>query len=294
VPGLTLTLTASGSASVQVSQDVSGLDQAANSLVSALNGVLATINEYSTYNTVSGGGPLLGDIGVQLLRSGLLDAITLPGSGAAQNTAYNSLNSIGFSITSGGTVALDDATFQSAAQGNYQAVAALLGEAAIASNPNVSVQGIGAAEPGSYAIDITANSGGAVTGTVNGQAASGTGGVLVVTGSGAAQGLALQIAAGVTGALGNVTVGTGLFGSLSSLVNSALASGTGSLATELSGLNNSVTSMNQQIAALAQEAQQETLLLTQQYATAQATLSQLTTVSDFLSTYFNQSSGGGG
>lgn len=279
---------------MQVSQDASALDQAANGLVTALNGVLATINQYSSYSAASGAGALLGDIGVQILRSGLLNAITQPGGGTTPNAPYGSLSAIGFNITSGGTIALDDATFQNAAQSNYGAVAALLGQGATATNANVSVQGLGAAQPGTYAIDVTGNSGGTVTGTVNGEAASGTGGALVVTGAGAAQGLSLQIAAGVTGSLGKVTVAEGLFGSLSSLVNGALASGTGSLTQELAGLNNSITSMNKQIAALQLEAQQETLLLTQQYATAQATLSQLTTVSNFLSTYFNQTSGSGG
>jgi len=58
--------------------------------------------------------------------------------------------------------------------------------------------------------------------------------------------------------------------------------------------------MNQRIAALQQQAQQETLTLTltltltQQYGVAQATLSQLGTVSNFLSTYFNQPSSGSG
>lgn len=98
----------------------------------------------------------------------------------------------------------------------------------------------------------------------------------------------------MTGTLGQVTIGQGLFGTLSSIVNSALASGTGSLSSELAGLNATITSMNRQIAALQQEAQQETLTLTQQYGAAQATLSQLTTVSNFLSTYFNQASGGSG
>ena len=36
---------------------------------------------------------------------------------------------------------------------------------------------------------------------------------------------------------------------------------------------------------------QETLALTQQFGLAEATLSQLTTVSNFLSTYFKQTSG---
>src|SRR6516165_6803541 len=106
-----------------------------------------------------------------------------------------------------------------------------------------------------------------------------------------ALGLSLQIASGVTGSLGSVTVGQGLYGSLSSLVTSALASGSGSVIGEITGLNNTITSMNQQIAVLQQRAQQEMALLTQQFAQAQATLQQLTTVSNFLNTYFQPTSG---
>jgi flagellar hook-associated protein 2 len=292
IPGLTLTLAASGSATVTVNQDVSALDKAANSVVSALNNVLTTINQYSTYNSASGAGPLLGDVGLQILRNNLLNAITSPGGGGAtQNSPYTSLSTVGFNITSGGTLAFDDSKFQSAAQSDYATVAALLGKAGVASNPNVTVQGTGSAKAGNYAIDVATNSAGSVTGTVNGQAASGTGGLLVVTGPGPASGLSLQIASGVTGSLGSVTVGQGLYGSLSTLVTSALASGSGSVVGEITGLNNTIASMNQQIAALQQHAQQETALLTQQFGQAQATLQQLTTVSNFLNTYFQPTSG---
>ena len=188
-------------------------------------------------------------------------------------------------------MSLDDSKFQSAAQSNYAAVASLLGEASVASNSNVTVQGTGSTTPGTYAIDITSNTGGVVTGTVNGQAASGTGGVLIVTGKGAAEGLSLQIAPGVTGSLGNVTVSQGLYSTLSSLVTSALASGSGSVTGGLSSLNKSIASLNQQITTLQQQAQQETALLTKQFGQAQATIQQLTTVSSFLNSYFNQTSG---
>jgi flagellar capping protein FliD len=254
---------------------------------------LSTIGQYSSYSPASGGGPLFGDVGVQVLRSNLLDAITsTAGSGFLANATYGSRSAVGFGITSGGTVTLDDTTFQSAAQSDYAAVAGLLGGAGIASDPDVSVQGIGSATPGTYTIDITANAGGSVTGTVNGQAASGTGGLLVVTGAGPAQGLSLQILPGVTGSLGDVTVSQGLFGSLSGIVSAALATDTGSITGEIKTLNDSVTSMNQQIAALQTQAQKETLALTNQFGIAQATLSQLETVGNFLTTYFNQTSGG--
>ena len=176
-----------------VSQDVSALDQAANGLVSALNNVLQTINQYSSYSPTSGAGPLLGDVGLQILRSNLLSAITSPTNGSALSTPYGSLSAVGFTINSDGTVSLNDQAFQTAAQSNYAAVAGLLGTFAVADNPNVSVQDSGGAQPGSYAIDITANTAGSVTGTVNDQAASGSDGVLAVTGPGPALGLTLQI-----------------------------------------------------------------------------------------------------
>ena len=52
--------------------------------------------------------------------------------------------------------------------------------------------------------------------------------------------------------------------------------------------------MNTQITALQKEATQETQNLTNQFSAAESTLNQLSTVSDFLSTYFNQTSGSGG
>jgi flagellar hook-associated protein 2 len=156
------------------------------------------------------------------------------------------------------------------------------------------VSGIATTPPGSYAVDVTSNANGTVVGTVNGLSASGTGGVLVVNAPGSLFGLALQIQPGVTGSLGNVTVSQGLYGSLSSLVNAALASGSGSVTGQISSLNTSITSMNQQITALQKEATQETQELTNQFDAAQATLNQLTTVSSFLSSYFNLTSGGSG
>jgi flagellar hook-associated protein 2 len=291
VPGLTLTLAGSGSATVTVGQDSSALEQAASSVVSALNTVLTTINQYSSYSTASGAGPLLGDVGLQVLRDNLVDAITATATGLPPGTAYGSLSAIGFTISSGGTVSLNQQTFAAAAQSNYATVAGLLGAAGIATNSNVSVQEVGAAQAGSYAIDVTSNTGGTITGTVNGQAASGTGGVLVVNGAGPAEGLSLQIATGATGNLGTVTVTSGLYGTLKSVVGAALASGSGGVTGEIGSLKSTVTGLNQQITALQQEAQQQTSALTQQYSNAQATLSQLSTVSDFLSTYYAQSSG---
>ncbi|HVC53891.1 MAG TPA: flagellar filament capping protein FliD [Stellaceae bacterium] len=293
VPGLSLTLAASGNATLTVSQDSTALAGAAQNLVTSLNQVLSTIAKNASYSQTSGAGPLFGNVGLEIIRTDLLDAISTPPNGAASATSpYSTLSAIGFSVTSGGTVALNNSTFQAATQTNYGAVAALLGEFGQASNSNVSIQGLGAALPGSYAVSITSNTSGSVVGSVNGEAASGSGGVLVVSGSGAAHGLALQIAPGVTGNLGTVTISQGVYSSLNSILNSALASGSGSITGAITNLNNSITGMNKQIQQILAQAQAETQMLTQQFSQAQATLGQLSTVSQFLTTYFNQSSGG--
>ncbi|HYL31687.1 MAG TPA: flagellar filament capping protein FliD [Stellaceae bacterium] len=291
VPGVTLTLQASGSATVTVGTDTSGLATAAQAVVTALNSAVTTIGQYDTYDPTKGAGPLLGDVGIETLRQNLMNAISGSGGvGLPVNTPYNSLSSIGFSVTASGTVTLDNSTFSNAVATNYAAVAALLGSVGTATSSDVSIAGIGVAQPGSYAVNITSNSGGTVVGTVNGQAASGTNGVLVVTGTGAADGLSLNVTAGVTGALGTVNVSSGLYSQLTGILNGALDTSNGSVTQEVANLNSTLTSMNQQITSLQQQAQQQTLLLTQQFSAAEQTLQQLSTVGSFLSQYFSGSS----
>lgn len=296
IPGVSLTLAGSGSATVTVSQSTQALDSAAQGVVQALNQTLATINQETAFTAASGGGPLLGDVGVEQLRQNLLNALTaqLGVGGAAGGSSFNSLSSVGFQITSGGTITLDNSTFETAAQTNYAAVASLLGAVGVASNPNVAVNNVGSAPPGTYAVDITSNNNGVVSGSINGLAASGTDGVLLVSSPGPFFGVALQIQPGVTGSLGNITISQGLFGSLSSIVNSALASGSGGVVGEINSLNTSITAMNKQITQLQKDAAQETQRLTNQFDAAEATLNQLTNVSSFLTAYFNQTSGSGG
>jgi flagellar hook-associated protein 2 len=291
INGVTFTLAASGSATVSINQNVTPLVQSAQSVVQALNTALSTISQFSSYSQTSGAGPLEGDVGLQIIRTDLLNTISNPGSFA--NGSVNSLSSVGFSITSGGRVALNTTELQSAAESNYGAVAGLLGAIGTATNAGVGVQAVSGAQAGTYVVDITANSGNTLTGTINGQAASGSNGDLTVTGPGPALGISLSIAPGITGDLGMVSVTSGLFGQMSNILNDALNSASGSVVNEIANLNASVTSMNQQMATLAQQAKAETQELTQQFSAAQATISQLSTVSSFLSTYFNMSSGGG-
>ena len=102
-------------------------------------------------------------------------------------------------FTSGGTVTFDDAAFQAAAESNYTAVAALLGVGR-ASNAAVSVQGVGLAPPGTYAVNVTPATRTAPSSACHGAGPrAGTGGVMTVTDQRHANGFSLQIQPGVTG-----------------------------------------------------------------------------------------------
>jgi hypothetical protein len=120
----------------------------------ALNQTLATINQQTAFSPASGAAALLGNVSVEQLRQTLLNALTaqLGVGNTSAGTSFNSLSSVGFQITSGGTVKLDTQKFQSAAQSDYTAVASLLGAIGVASNANVGVTSVGAASPGSYAV----------------------------------------------------------------------------------------------------------------------------------------------
>ena len=294
ISGLSLSLQEAGSATVTVSQSTDALDSAAQGVVQALNQTLSIINQQSTFSQASGGGPLLGNVAVEQLRQNLLTSLTAQiGIGrAAGSSSYGSLSSVGFNISSSGTVTLDNNAFQTAAQTNYAAVASLLGAIGVPNNSGVSVNNVGSTPAGSYAVNVTSNIDGVITGTINGLAASGVNGELFVGGNNSLSGLALQIQPGVTGNLGTVTVSQGLFGSLSSLVNAALTSGGGGVVGAIGSLTTSISAMDKQIAALQKQASAETQLLTKQFAAAQATMNQLSSVSSFLTSYYNQTSGG--
>lgn len=296
VPGLTFSLTGAGSTTVTVATDMSSLEQVSQNVVQGLNNALATINKFDYYDPTSStpAGPLLGDFSIDMLRQQLLGVVSgMGGSGLPVSTPYQSLSTIGFGLTSDGTVTLDTGALQSAANTNYAAVAALLGSVGTATSPQVSVGSVGSAQPGSYPVNITSNTGGTISGTVNGQDATGTDGVLSVLGAGPAAGMSLNIGGGVTGALGTVNVSQGLSGQLATLLNAVLDPTNGSLTNETNNLTASLTQMNQRIAALQQQAQQQTLLLSQQFANMEASTQQSSTVSNFLDSYFSSQSSGG-
>ncbi len=129
-----------------------------------------------------------------------------------------------------------------------------------------------------------------VVGTVNGQAASGNGQQLTVTGPGAALGLQLQISGTQTGNLGTVVVSQGLYQQMNGLLSQALNSQNGFVAAAQNGLNGTINGLNAQITTLQQSASNQTALLTQQFAAMQSQLSQLQSIGQYINAFYSNGS----
>ncbi len=129
VQGLTINLTASGSASIKIAASTENLSTALTSFTSEFNNalsVLAKETEYKAASSSSGSaskssssaqvGPLLGDVSVEQLSQALLSSIaSAAGSGV-------SAASIGLTLGSGGSLTFSSATLASAYAKNPEAV----------------------------------------------------------------------------------------------------------------------------------------------------------------------------
>ncbi|HML82713.1 MAG TPA: flagellar filament capping protein FliD [Thiomonas arsenitoxydans] len=404
IPGVSLNLLeASGSTTLTVSNDTSAFVTSVQSFVTAFNTTMGTLNQLTAFNggTTSSGssgqsGPLIGNAGIQTLRTQLLNLISGQGIGTTPGSAYTSLGAVGISLAQDGTLALDSGKLSSALQSNYNAVAGLFGQVGTATNANVQYVGAGNnTQPGTYAVNVTSGatqasetasnpiaSGGItsaetlvigsgatsvsvqlasgstidtivatinatlsqqglsgvsainnngtlefqsadygsaqnfsvvstqpasagstgigttllmakgtdVVGSINGQTGTGAGQQLTVTGPGAALGLQLNISGQATGSLGSVTVSQGIYQQMNAILTQALNTQSGFVSAATSGLNNTITGINQQITQLQNSAASQTALLQQQFNAMQTQVAQLQSVGQYLTAFFNPSS----
>ncbi|WP_079415116.1 flagellar filament capping protein FliD [Thiomonas intermedia] len=404
IPGVSLNLLqASGSTTLTVANDTSAFVTSVQSFVTAFNTTMGTLNQLTAFNGgstssgASGSGPLIGNAGIQTLRTQLLNLISGQGIGTTPGSAYTSLGAVGISLAQDGSLSLDTGTLGTALQSNYNAVAGLFGQVGTATNANVQYVGAGNnTQPGTYAVNVTSGatqgtftaanavaSGGItssetlvfgsgatsvsvqlasgstvdsmvatinatlsqqglggisavnnngslefqtsgygsaqsftvvstqaasagstgvgttlqtvkgtdVIGSINGQAGTGAGQQLTVTGPGAALGLQVNITGQATGSLGSVTVSQGLYQQMNAILTQALNTQSGFVSAATSGLNNTIKGINQQITQLQNSAAAQTALLQQQFNAMQTQVAQLQSVGQYLTAYFDSANG---
>lgn len=127
VKGVTLSLSASGSTTVNVTQSANSLSSALSSFTSQMNSAISTISKEIAFtpstasasgngSKAASAGPLLGNVQVQQFKQDLISGI------AAAAGSGISAGSLGFSISSSGKVAFSATQFSAAYQKNPAAV----------------------------------------------------------------------------------------------------------------------------------------------------------------------------
>lgn len=227
IDGVTLKLKEAAIGSVQtisVSRDTGKAKSAIEGFVAAYNEFMQTVESVSGYDEEKQqGAVLIGDSTIRGVVSQLRRELSepLPHQGAT----YRTLASVGITTNRDGTLSLDAERLDTALESNPAEVGALFAPHGFTSDPKVEYLGSSlATEPGTY--DITVDQLGSpsgspdVAGSIGGEEATGDGNVL--TGQGAASGLALGINGSTTGDRGTVTftegVGSRLYDYLSGLL----------------------------------------------------------------------------
>ena len=404
IPGVTLNLLqTSGSSTLTVGNDASSFVKSVQLFVTAFNNAMDTLNQVTAYNPTSSSGAsgttsgaLLGNAGIQGLRTQLLNLISGQAVGTTSGTSFTSLAAVGINLNQDGTLSLDSALLSSTLTTNYSEVASLFGQVGTSTNANVQFVAAGnSTQPGTYAINITSGasqaavtaasavpsgglassetltitsgttsvavalasgstisgiistindtlsqqglsgitalnnngslelqtsayggsqsfsvvsnqaagfgstgigttlltaSGTDVAGSINGQAASGSGQTLTVTGPGPALGLQLSVSGPAVGNIGSITLSQGIYAPMNTLLTGALDTQNGFVAAATNGINTTITGINQQITQLQNNASAQTALLEQQFSAMQVQLAQLKSVGNYLNAFYNTGS----
>lgn len=119
LPGVTLTLAATGSTSLTVSQDPSAVTGAVNDFVSAYNTYISTVSSLNSYDPTSQqAGVLLGDSTLMSVQRQVNSIL----SGGVAGNSIGSLAALGISRNADGTLSVDSDQLSSELQSNPSAV----------------------------------------------------------------------------------------------------------------------------------------------------------------------------
>jgi flagellar hook-associated protein 2 len=162
INGLSFSLSATGSATLTVSHNNSGAQQAIQGFVSAYNNLRSTLNQVSAYDNspVAAGqahkaAALNGDASILALKNQLRSVFNQIPPGL-ENSPYRVPADVGLTFDRSGNLTLDNSKLQKALTSNPQAVAQLFGALGVPSDSQVSYQGSTAkTQVGTYAVNIT-------------------------------------------------------------------------------------------------------------------------------------------
>ncbi|MFZ6862179.1 flagellar filament capping protein FliD [Undibacterium sp. Ji67W] len=152
VDGLSFSLHATGSSTVNVATNTSSINTAINDFVNAYNGFAKTVGQLTSYNpTTKVAGAMLGNPTVRAIQNQIQSAFNQPNSQSGM-----SLTQIGISFQRDGTLAIDTSKLQKALTTNLKAVGEIFSTAGISNDAFTKFIGsTPSTQAGSYSVNIS-------------------------------------------------------------------------------------------------------------------------------------------
>ncbi len=287
IAGVTLNLLGSDpntTLTVKVNPDTQAIENTVNTWINAYNTVMSYINTQNTYTVSSNttGGPLFGNNALESIKSQLQSTIMdQVGTG---NMDY--LADAGITAGANGQLSLDTTTFENAISNNFSGLVNLLSDSGTSSNSQFQYIGNSSStQSGQYTVDVTTppGTGQNIEGTINGDAATGAGSVLRLNNDAANPANGLEVSyTGSTAESATITVNRGIASLINGIVN-GFTSANGTVATETTGLQNSITGLNQQVSTTQSNINQQMSTLQIQFENMDVVVAQMDEMQSYLS-----------
>ncbi|WP_307730912.1 flagellar filament capping protein FliD [Pseudoduganella chitinolytica] len=155
IQGVTLTVTQTGSSTLNVSKNTGTVKSNVEAFVKAYNDLNGTLKKLTGYNAdTKTGGALQGDSTAQSVQSQIRRMMTTSISGLTGD--LTTLGQVGISFDKDGTLSLDSAKFQKAMDKSFDDIGALFGAVGRSTDSLVSfTSSTSATKPGSYDLTVT-------------------------------------------------------------------------------------------------------------------------------------------
>ncbi|MGD0400076.1 MAG: flagellar filament capping protein FliD [Syntrophobacteraceae bacterium] len=269
---------------VNVSHDAQAIEANITTWINAYNTVISYVNTQNTYTASSNttGGPLFGDITMDTIKSELQSTImNQVGTGSMDYLA-----NVGITTGSNGQLSLDTSTFGQALTSNFSGVVNLLSDSGVCSNSQFQyVYSNSNTQSGTYNIDISQLPGTDqnIAGTIDGLAATGSGNVLALdnTASGA-NGLAVSFTGTSLPASATITVNRGIASLMNDLVSGFTNSSNGTVASQQTGLKNTITGLNNQVSNMQSNINQQMTTLQTEFENMDVAVAQMDQMQSYL------------
>lgn len=284
IAGVTLNLKAvtTTANTLTVASDTDKIKTSVQSFVDAYNKLNTSLRSLTKFDeTGASNGVLLGDSTTRGIMTQLRNMMS---TSAGTATTYKTLNDIGVTFQTDGSLKLDTTRLDKAVTGNLSDIAKLFAPSATTTDAQISyVSSTSKTKSGTYAVNITqlSDTVQSVAGSINGAAAVGAGNKLVGATGDDSNGLQLQIAGSTTGGRGTVTFSLGLAGELNNLIEGWLEDD-GLLDSKTDGLQSSVKRLKDQSASIESRLVGIEKRLRAQYSKLDALLSSMQTTSSAL------------